>query len=148
MAEDLIEREILIEASRDRVWAVLTQADLVATWFGDSAEIDLQPGGKATFGWSEYNAVYHAVIERVEPPSLFSYRWGRESGLEPGDGDSTLVEFTLTETFAGTLLRVVETGFASLHVTAEEQAKAVQENTEGWTSELAELKEHAERPAA
>ncbi len=64
------------------------------------------------------------------------------------DGTSTVVEFTLTEITAGTLLRVVETGFASLHGTAEEQDKAVQENTEGWSSELAELKEYAERRAA
>ncbi len=44
---------------------------------------------------------------------------------------------TLTEITAGTLLRVIETGFASLHGTAEEQDKAVEENTEGWTSERA-----------
>ena len=85
---------------------------------------------------------------RVEPPSVFSYRWARDTDTEPGDGNSTLVEFTLTEVFAGTLLRVVETGFASLHVSDHEQDKAVQENTDGWIAELAELKEYAERPAA
>jgi len=147
MAEDWIEREILIEASRERVWAVLTDPKHVASWFGDSAEIDLRPGGKAAFGWSEHGT-HHAIVQRVEPPELFSYRWARDTGVEPAEGSSTLVEFTLTEVFAGTLLRVVETGFASLHGGAEEQDKAVRENTEGWTSELAELKEYAERPAA
>ena len=58
------------------------------------------------------------------------------------------MEFTLTEVFAGTLLRVVETGFASLHGSAAEQDKAAQDNTQGWISELAELKEYAERPGA
>ena len=42
---------------------------------------------------------------------------------------------------------MVETGFASLNVTEEEQAKQSEEHTEGWKSELAELKEHAEQPA-
>lgn len=147
MPQDWIEREILIEASREHVWAVLTEAQQVAGWFGDSAEIDLRPGGSARFGWAEHG-VHRAVIQRVEPPSLFSYRWARDTDTEPGDGNSTLVEFTLTEVFAGTLLRVVETGFASLHVSDQEQDKAVQENTDGWIAELAELKEYAERPAA
>jgi len=147
MSQDWIEREILIEASRERVWAVLTEAQHVAGWFGDSAEIDARPGGKAVFGWKEHGS-FHAIIDRVEPPSLFSYRWANSANTEPGEGTSTLVEFTLTEVFAGTLLRVVETGFASLHGTKEEQDKAARDNTEGWTSELAELKEYAERPAA
>jgi uncharacterized protein YndB with AHSA1/START domain len=147
MPQDWIEREILIEASRERVWAVLTEAQQVAGWFGDSAEIDLRPGGRARFGWAE-QGVHLAVIERVDRPSVFSYRWARDPDTEPGDGNSTLVEFTLTEVFAGTLLRVVETGFAGLHVSDQEQDKAAQENTDGWVAELAELKEYAERPAA
>ena len=147
MSHDWIEREILIEASLERVWAVLTEAQHVAGWFGDSAEIDLRPGGKAAFGWKEHGR-HLAVVERVDEPNFLSYRWARGTDVEPADGASTVVEFTLTEITAGTLLRVIETGFAGLHGTAEEQDKAVEENTEGWTSELAELKEYAERPAA
>jgi uncharacterized protein YndB with AHSA1/START domain len=149
MAHHWIEREIRIEASRERVWSVLTEAEHVAGWFGDWAELDLRPGGRAAFGWREEGAeVFHAVIERVEPPSFLSYRWARKTNTEPVEGESTLVEFTLTTDTLGTLLRVVETGFSSLHASSEEQDKAAQENTEGWISELAELKEYAERPAA
>jgi uncharacterized protein YndB with AHSA1/START domain len=147
MAHDVIEREVLIEASRERVWAVLTEPQHVAGWFGDKAELDLRPGGKAAFSWAEHGT-HRAVIDRVEPPAFLSYRWARDVDTEPAEGIATLVEFTLTEVFAGTLLRVVETGFASLHVSEPEQDKALQENTEGWTSELAELKEYAERSAA
>ena len=146
MAQDWIEREVLIDASRERVWAVLTEPGHVARWFGNTAELDLRPGGKAAFGWTE-DGVFQAVVERVDPPSVFSYRWAREAGSEPGTGTSTLVEFTLTEVPAGTLLRVVETGFASLAVSAADQATAAEENTQGWTDELAELKQYAERPA-
>jgi uncharacterized protein YndB with AHSA1/START domain len=147
MPQDWIEREVLIEASLERVWAVLTDAQQVAGWFGDSAEIDLRPGGRAVFGWAQ-RGVHHAVIQAVEPPSLFSYRWARIPDAEPGEGNSTLIEFTLTEVFAGTLVRVVETGFASLHATEQEQDAAVQENTDRWIAELAALKDYAERPAA
>jgi uncharacterized protein YndB with AHSA1/START domain len=120
MLQDLIEREVLIEASRERVWAALTD--------------------RVNHG------TYPAVVNRAEQPSFLSYRRARDTGTEPAEGNSTLVEFDLTEVFAGTLVRVVETGFASLHATEAEQAKAVQDNTEGWQSDLAELKEHAERP--
>jgi uncharacterized protein YndB with AHSA1/START domain len=147
MLQDVIEREIIIEASRERVWAVLTDPQHIAGWFGDMAEMDLRPGGKAAFGWTEHGT-HRAVIDRVEEPAFLSYRWARDTDVEPAEGGSTLVEFTLTEIFAGTLLRVVETGFASLHGSAEDQDKAVQQNTEGWQAELAELKEYAERPAA
>jgi len=147
VAQDWIEREILIEASGERVWAVLTEARHVMGWFGDSAEIDLRPGGKAIFGWKD-DGSFRAIIDRVERPSLFSYRWANSADTEPREGTSTLVEFTLTEVFAGTLLRVIETGFASLHASEKEQDKAARDNTEGWTAELAELKEYAERPPA
>lgn len=146
MLQDLIEREVLIEASRERVWAVLTDAEHVAGWFGDTAEIDPRPGGKAVFGWRDHGT-HHAVVRRAERPSFLSYRWARDVDAEPAEGNSTLVEFSLTDVFAGTLLRVVETGFASLHASQAEQDKAVRDNTEGWQSELAELKEYAERPA-
>jgi uncharacterized protein YndB with AHSA1/START domain len=147
MLQDLIEREVLIEASRERVWAVLTDPKHIAGWFGDKAEMDPRPGGRAAFGWSEHGT-FRAVVQRAEPPGFLSYRWARDVDTEPAEGNSTLVEFSLTEIFAGTLLRVVETGFASLHASEAEQDKAVQENTEGWQSELAELKEYAERSAA
>jgi uncharacterized protein YndB with AHSA1/START domain len=147
MSQDWIEREVIIEASRERVWAVLTDPQHIAGWFGDTAEMDLRPGGKAAFGWTEHGT-HLAVIDRVEPPSLLSYRWARDTDVEPAEGGATLVEFTLTEVVVGTLLRVVETGFASLLGSEQDQDKAVQENTEGWQAELAELKEYAERPAA
>jgi len=148
MSGDRIEREILIDASRERVWAVLTRAEYVAQWFGDSAEIDLKPGGSAQFGWTEYNATHKALIEQVDPPSFFSYRWTNKSDGELAEGNWTLVEFSLTEVPTGTLLQVVESGFTSLHLTADEQQKAAKDNTDGWTSELAELKEYAEQAAA
>jgi uncharacterized protein YndB with AHSA1/START domain len=148
MSGDRIEREILIDASRERVWAVLTEAKHVAQWFGDSAEIDLKPGGKAQFGWTEYSATHQALIEQVDPPSFFSYRWTNKSDGELAEGNWTLVEFSLTEVPTGTLLQVVESGFSSLHLSAAEQHKAAEDNTEGWISELAELKEYAERATA
>lgn len=146
MATDRIEREIIIDAPRERVWNVLTQPEHVAKWFGDSAEMDPQPGGKMLFGWSGHGS-YHALVERYEPPGFFSYRWARDTGEPVGRGNSTLVEFTLTPDGEGTRLLVVESGFDSLAVSEQERNTAVDENTKGWRAELDELKDYAQRTA-
>ena len=147
MGQDWIEREIIIDASPDRVWATLTEADPVANWFGDAAAMDLHPGGRASFRRTG-DGDFWTVVEHVAPPTVLSYRWARDAGTEPGEGASTLVEFTVTETPVGTLLRVVESGFDSLHVSADAQVKAAAESSQGWIDGLAQLKDFAERPPA
>ncbi len=125
------------------MWQLLTEAGHLSRWFGDSAEVDLRPGGKMTFTWDQFGS-QHAQVERVDPPAFFSYRWARRTGEDPVEGNSTLVEFTLTEAGPGTLLRVVETGFDALKATEPEKETAVGENTQGWRNELAELEHYAQ----
>jgi uncharacterized protein YndB with AHSA1/START domain len=141
MVPDRIEREILIDAPPERVWAVVTEPEHVGRWFGDSAEIDLRPGGEATLTWDEHGSV-RARIEKVERPHLFSFRWARPVGAEPREGNSTLVEFYLTAEGEGTRLHVVESGFQELDRSEEEKAKYAEENTQGWKLELEDLREY------
>jgi uncharacterized protein YndB with AHSA1/START domain len=148
MVPDRIEREITVDAPPERVWAVVTQAEHIGRWFGDAgAEIDLRPGGTFTCTWEQHGTVC-AVVERVEAPHFFSYRWARPTGAEVQPGNSTLVEFSLTPDGTGTRLRVVESGFRELDLSDDERAKYAAGNTEGWASELAELAEYAARQAA
>ena len=72
---DSIEREITVAGSIEKVWRALTQADELAQWFGDSAELELKPGGAFRVGWSGYNSIVEGVVETVDYPTLFSYRW-------------------------------------------------------------------------
>jgi uncharacterized protein YndB with AHSA1/START domain len=132
-----IEQEMHVDAPIERVWQIVTDPAYVAQWFGDTAAIDLRPGGTMTLGWAEYGD-FHAAVERVEPPTGFAFRWNREPGVPVAPGnDSTLVEITLAPAGDGTLLRLVESGFTDeTHRTG---------NVEGWASELGELKEFAQR---
>ncbi|MPZ79406.1 MAG: activator of HSP90 ATPase [Actinophytocola sp.] len=137
-----IEREILIDAPVTEVWAAVTEASHIGTWFGNAgATIDLRPGGAMTCTWRNGEAVdtVHGVVEKVDEPHLFSYRWARP-GVEPTPGNTTLVEFTLHPDGAGTRLRVVESGFAELDRTESERADHIAENTDGWRMELDELR--------
>lgn len=128
--EDRIERELHVRAPVDRVWQVITDPAYVARWFGDRAEIDLRPGGAAVFGWDAHGDS-QAIVERVEPPREFAFRWAREKGVPVAGGVSTLVSFSLSPADGGTRLRLVESGF-----TDEVHQK---ENSGGWDAELADL---------
>ena len=141
---DRIERTIEVAHPPARVWAALTTAEGLGTWFGDSATIDLRPGGEAKLTWSSGDAA-SLRIERVEPPTAFGFTWGI-NGLPDDDPRHTYVEFTLEPTADGTRLTVVESGFAQLPEDAYHQA--FDGNTEGWASELGELAEYLDAIAA
>ncbi len=143
MVPEQIEREVMVAAPIERVWAVVTQAEHVGSWFGDAgAEIDLRPGGAMTITWAKHG-VSHAVVERVEPPHVFAYRWARPAHQDVREGNSTRVEFILAADGDQTRLRVVESGFRTLDLSPEEQAKYAAGNTGGWKSELDELVAYA-----
>jgi uncharacterized protein YndB with AHSA1/START domain len=145
---DQIEREVVIDAPIERVWALITEAEHFGAWFADSgADIDLRPGGAMSLSWAEHGTV-RARVERVEPPRLFAYRWANAVDVDPVEGHSTLVEFSLTTEDAGTRVRVVETGFATLDTSEADRLRQVDDNTKGWGIELGHLVEHAGRVAA
>ncbi len=151
MVPDKIERETVIAAPVERVWALLTEAEHLGRWLGDAgAEIDLRPGGALILKWAD-SGTSHARIVAVEPPTRFAYRWAPfkdPGGEEPVEGNSTLVEYTLVPDAAGTRLRVVESGFASLATSENQRVRNHESNTEGWASELGELVEYARAVAA
>jgi uncharacterized protein YndB with AHSA1/START domain len=148
---DSIEREVVIEAPVDRVWELVTKAEHLGRWFGDAgADVDLRPGGAMELRWTGHG-VSRGRIEAVEPPRLFAFRWAPfkdPGGVDPADGNSTRVEFTLSEEGDGTRLRVVETGFEALATSEEQRRENLASNTEGWRLELGELQEYATRVAA
>jgi len=136
---DEVRKELEIHAPRDRVWAALTEPEQLLRWFPTKrAEVDLRPGGAAVLEWEE--AKSEAVVDVVEPPGRFVFRW-RPDGL---GRPFTTVSFTLESIGDGgsTRLLLVESGFASLPDQHEFQSQSG--NDEGWDHELAELREFLE----
>jgi uncharacterized protein YndB with AHSA1/START domain len=133
---DRIERTIELAHPPERVWAALTTAEGLGTWFGNSAEIDLRVGGRATLTWDSGDTAT-LTIERVEPPRVFGYTWP-VYGLPADDPRRTYVEFTLEPSGTGTTLTMVESGFAQVP-DADAHKTAYSGNTKGWTTELGEL---------
>ena len=143
-----IERETVIAAPVERVWALLTEAEHVGRWFcDDGAEIDLRPGGAMVLRWTEHGTT-HAEVVDVEPHRRFSYRWAAQAETQQLDGNSTLVEFTLDPTGDGTRLRVVESGFDRLAESDEQKRARFEDNSEGWEIQLGRVRDEAERVTA
>jgi uncharacterized protein YndB with AHSA1/START domain len=80
------------------------------------------------------------VVETVDPPTRFSFRWNHPRGEEPVAGNSMLVEFTLTpEGDEQTRLRVVESGHELCAWPDAEKERYAEEHREGWAEFLDRL---------
>jgi uncharacterized protein YndB with AHSA1/START domain len=137
---DVIEREIVIEAPPRLVWRIVTEAQHLAGWFSDEAEIDLRSGGRMLLTWRDHGT-YEGRVETVDPPRLFAFRWQTRE-CEFSETNSTLVVMTLEPEEAGTRLRVVESGFATLPRSDDARARYADENAKGWLTELDELRDY------
>jgi uncharacterized protein YndB with AHSA1/START domain len=135
---DRIERTVSLPRPPHEVWPALTTAEGLSAWFGERATIDLRPGGAATMTFAG-GVTVDMRIERVEELTVFAYTW-RLPDLPENDPRRTYVEFTLQPDGDGTLLRVVETGFAQLPVATRRETYDSHAN--GWSRELTELTDH------
>ena len=145
---DRIERSVVINATRDRVWRALSNAEEFGTWFGANLKGQTFAAGKRARGQLTFAGYEHVwfdvVIDRVEPQDLLSYRW-HPYAVDPAvDYDQelpTLVTFLLKDAPGnGTLLTVVETGFDK--IPPQRRLDAFRMNTRGWEMQLGCIARH------
>jgi uncharacterized protein YndB with AHSA1/START domain len=147
MVPEQIEHEVFIDAPPERVWQLITEAEHIKEWFAfDGVTIDLRPGGEFVMSWKEHGTFY-SRIERVEPPHVFSYRGSIHPDQAPAEGNTTLVEFTISPKGNGTRLRVVESGFRDLALSEAERADFAAGNVQGWNGAFTALQEYLQRLA-
>ena len=139
---DRIERTVSLNRAPSDVWKALTTAEGLSAWFGERATIDLRPGGAASMTFAGGMTV-DMRVERVEEPAVFAYTW-RLPDLPDDDPRRTYVEFTIEPDGDGTLLHLVETGFAQLPL--DTRRDTYDSHSEGWSRELAELAAHIDGP--
>lgn len=148
MNTDRIERDTLIEASLERVWSLVAEPGFWVADEGSLAGTVAREGESVVARNSEYGD-FPVRVEKVDPPAYLAYRWASAfPGQELSEGNSTLVEFTLSREGDRTRLRVVESGFSALAGSEELRAKALEDNTGGWPQVLDAFRKRAEQPAA
>jgi uncharacterized protein YndB with AHSA1/START domain len=134
----MIDREILIEAPVEVVWQTITEPDQISQWFADRVDLVVEPGAHGFMEFGDQGGP--VVVEVVDPPTRFSFRWNHPRGEEPVAGNSMLVEFTLTpEGGERTRLRVVESGHELLTWPNAEKKRYADEHREGWGEYLDRL---------
>lgn len=94
----MIRKEITLPSPREEVWEALTDPERLSDWFANDVELDLRPGGGASFRWAN-GEERRATVTEVDPERRLAFEWEDE-------GD---VQFTLADAEEGTRLTVVET---------------------------------------
>jgi uncharacterized protein YndB with AHSA1/START domain len=96
-----VRREIVLPATRETVWELLTDADHLAGWFANEVELDLRPGGDGVFRWAN-GEERHARVTAVDAEHELQLEWAG------ADGIATTVTFALEDADEGTRVTVVE----------------------------------------
>ena len=150
MAADSVEREILIEASPEVVWAVITEPEQISRWLSDEAQVEGRVGADGTLTWrpggrggdKEFDAVVPIRVVEAEPFRRFCFRWNHATGSGPDPRNSALVEFSLIEEAGGTRLRVLESGIDAVTHDEDGKARYLEDHEQGWDRHLGELVEY------
>lgn len=141
---DGIERQITINASIERIWALVS---VPGWWIGDgdpSRSVVTQSGDLTIVEYAPYGK-FPVLPVATQPPHYVAFRGGDDPDQRPTEGNATLVEFFLTESDDQTVLRVLETGFTKLFPEVAQRTAAVADNIAGWEMQLGFAKRDAEQ---
>ncbi len=147
-SSDRIEKSIELRSPIERVWRALTDHREFGTWFRVKLDGPFVTGQLATghMTYPGYEHIkWHATVEQMEEPKLFSFTWhpyAVEPGVDYSKEPPTLVEFRLEPVPDGTRLSVVETGFDRLP--KDRQAIAWRMNDRGWSKQMENIRKHVE----
>ena len=157
-----IEKQITLRAPVARVFRALSDAREFGAWFGAEFDAPFVAGARVT-GKIRPTQVdpevaklqaphdgmpFWVLVERIEPPRLFSFRWqpGAEPIAEGGEEITTLVVFELREVAGGTLLTITESGFDRIPLA--QRARAFTENEGGWEHQTKLIAKYLQSRAA
>jgi len=144
---DCVVKTVFLKAPRERVWQAITDSSRFGAWFGVEIDGPFVAGKEATGRIAptkvdadvakhqdSYRGVpWRAMVERIEPMTLFSFSW-HPYAVDPTTDYSqepmTLVTFELQDAEGGVLLTITESGFERLPATR--RAQALESNDIGW----------------
>jgi len=147
MEIDRIFRQIQIDAEPQRVWDALSDPAEFGSWFRVKLDRPFVVGetttGKMTYPGHE-GVPWTSVTDVLEPPKRLVFRWPDLAAGEDVGPDTIwlTVEFELRPQDGGTLVTLLETGFAALP--QGRSVSMLRENTEGWEIQTANLKHYVE----
>jgi uncharacterized protein YndB with AHSA1/START domain len=142
---DRIEKRIELKAPVSRVWRALTDYREFGEWFRVKLDGPFVVGqlsrGQITYPGYEH-IKWQAIVQKMEPERLFSFTWHHsfDPNADIYKEPTTLVEFRLEKTDAGTLLTLTESGFENLP--EKLRLEAFPRNDGGWTEQMKNIERH------
>jgi uncharacterized protein YndB with AHSA1/START domain len=144
---DRIERKVLINAPRSRVWRAVSDAGELGDWFGVNFKGKTFVAGQHIQGKITYPGYEHltmeVLIEQIVPQQRLSWRW-HPAAIDPkvdySNEPTTLVVFELQEAEGGTMLTVVESGLDKIPLAR--RADVFRMNSSGWDEQMKNIKNH------
>jgi uncharacterized protein YndB with AHSA1/START domain len=147
MSTDRIDKQILLRATRERVWRAVSDAKEFGSWFGVAFDGPFAAGTRVTgrivpttvdaevakMQEPYAGKAYDWTVERIEPMQRISFRWhpyAVEEGVDYSKEPTTLIEFELVDAPGGILLKISESGFDEIPLAR--RAKAFKANEGGW----------------
>jgi uncharacterized protein YndB with AHSA1/START domain len=159
---DRIEKKVLLNAPRARVWKAITDYAEFGKWFGVTFDGPFKPGAsvrgvvtpttvdeEVAKAQDPYAGLpFEITVDRIEPQRLFSFRWhpyAHEPGADYSKEPTTLIVFTLEDQAGGVLLTVTESGFDQIPI--ERRAKAFAANEGGWAAQMTLIEKYLAKNA-
>ena len=134
-----VSRTVHVLSPRAEVWDAITLPERISQWFGDSATLpELAIGAPGVLHWDE-EGDFAFVVTAIVDGYLFEFRWARDPDTPVRDDTATTVRFTLADSPTGTVITVVESGFASLAGDDASRLEHLRGNREGWELEIDQL---------
>jgi len=135
-----VDFEILVRVPAERVFDALTTAEGLDEWFTDGTSIDPVPGGEIVYRWKnwglrKYTGENRGKVLKIDRPRLYRWEWMADSG-----GYNTNVEITFTGTDEGTVVHLIETGYAD----SPEGMQDLLNRVSGWAEVLTLMKFYLE----
>jgi uncharacterized protein YndB with AHSA1/START domain len=95
-------KEVVLPVEPDEAWEALSDETALEGWLAERVELDLRPGGEATFVLGD-GEERRGMVEEVAPGERLTFWWW------PDGGESSRVTFELAPAVGGTRIRVTET---------------------------------------
>jgi uncharacterized protein YndB with AHSA1/START domain len=149
MSSTAVTRDIVINASPETVYDVVSRPEHMSKWFSDDADFEPVADTAGVLLWRDTQTnettTIKVTVVTADRPNVFSFSWvSPERQREtPTATDPVLVEFRIIPEANGTRLVVSE----SLETVAwDDTAKAAYaaDHTNGWAHFLSQLRDYAE----
>lgn len=154
---DRIEKQVVLNAPRDRAWRALSDAEQFGTWFGARFDGPFTEGTRVTgritptqvddevaeMQKPHEGTPFEWFIEKIEPMQRIAFRWhpfAIDKTIDYSSEPMTLIVFELDGAPEGILLTVTESGFDKLP--PGRRAKAFAANEGGWTHQMRLIKKY------